>query len=124
MLALLHVASVAMRSFTPSAFLIKRQVGQLGFATETEWQYGGEAPRNPFDPDTPKRTIEASGVSVRLFDAKLDDGTRVLLKEYIGEACSIGETEEEVYELLYSRGAQAERHTDTPLFFNSPSHKW
>ena len=49
-LLLLVAAGSAMRSFVPSAFLIRRQVGQLGFATETEWQYGGRAPSNPLDP--------------------------------------------------------------------------
>ena len=112
---LVHAASLhALRTFTPAAFLIRRQVGQLGFATETEWQYGGETPRNPLDPSTPKRTVTASGLSVRLFDAKLDDGTRVLLKEFIGEAVDIGETELEMYELLYSRVA-AQGPADKPL---------
>ena len=103
-------------TFTPGAFVIRRQVGQLGFATETEWQYDGQAPRNPLDPSTPKRTIEASGVSVRLFDAQLDDGTRVLLKEFIGESVSIGENELDLYELLNSReaAAQASRGMQSP----------
>ena len=61
-------------TFTPGAFMIKRQIGQLGFATETEWAYnkdGVPVAPNPLDPSQPKRTIDASGVSVRLFDAKL-----------------------------------------------------
>ena len=45
--------------------------------------------------------MENSGAAVRLFDARLDDGTRVLLKEFIGEACEIGENECATYELLY-----------------------
>ena len=32
-------AFAAWQTFTPSAFTIQRMVGQLGFATEVEWQY-------------------------------------------------------------------------------------
>ena len=100
-----HVPSaIALINFTPSAFLIRRQIGQLGFATETEWQYFGGRP-NPLDPSQPKRTVEASGVSVRLFDAKLDDGARVLLKEFIGDAREIGANEAAMYEMLYDNAA-------------------
>jgi len=45
----------------------------------------------------------ASGVSVRLFEALLNDTTRVILKEFVGdteEARGIGETEQFAYELL------------------------
>ena len=65
----------ALLSFQPGAFMIRRQCGQLGFATETEWQYGGKSP-NPLDPTTPKRTVEASGISVRVrwpMNARLSD---------------------------------------------------
>ena len=58
---------------------------------------------NPLDPSQPKRTIDASGVSVRLFDASLDDGRRVLLKEFIGDACALAENECQIYELIYQR---------------------
>ena len=53
----------AWQTFTPSAFTIQRMVGQLGFATEVEWQYSGDdgerVARNPLDPDQPARTVEA-----------------------------------------------------------------
>ena len=95
-------------SFTPAAFTIRRQVGQLGFTTETEWQYEGE--RNPLDPNTPTRTVEASGVSVRLYEALLSDtGERVLLKEFLGSAREIAETEIAVYAQLYSVAAAREQ---------------
>jgi len=93
--------SYSLRVFTPSDFAIKRQIGQLGFATETEWQYYGGS-RNPLNPDTPARTVQASGASVRLFDADLF-GRRVLLKEYLGDANEIGENELAVYRHLYSQ---------------------
>ena len=69
-LALLRLVPLAhaFQVFTPSAFTIQRQVGQLGFATEVEWEYYG-GPRNPLDPEMPARTVEASGISVRLFQA-------------------------------------------------------
>ena len=92
------------RKFTPSAFTIKRQVGQLGFATEVEWEYKG-GPRNPLDPEQPARTVEASGISVRLFQADLLEGERVLLKEFFPSAREIGDNELQMYELL-SDGSQ------------------
>ena len=58
----------AWQTFTPAAFTIQRIVGQLGFATEVEWQYyadGEKKNRNPLDPNQPSRTVEASGISVR-----------------------------------------------------------
>lgn len=89
-----------LRVFRPSSITIRRQVGQLGFATETEWQYAG-GKRNPLDPSQPSRTVEASGASVRLFEARLADGSRSLLKEFLGaEARAIGERELAVYRHL------------------------
>jgi len=93
------------RTFVPSAFVMKRQVGQLGVATETEWQYYGG--HNPLDPSQPTRTVEASGASVRLFEADLY-GRRCLLKEYLGEATEIGKTELDTYKLLYSQLADSD----------------
>jgi len=89
-----------LQRFSPSAFTIRRQVGQLGFSTETEWQYY-DRKRNPLDPSMPSRSVEASGISVRLFEAKLADERRVLLKEYLGDARSIGENEMAVHSKLY-----------------------
>ena len=61
-------------TFSPGAFIIKRQIGQLGFATETEWAYkrdGELVTPNPLDPSQPKRTIDQSGISVRLLTLAL-----------------------------------------------------
>lgn len=88
---LLLPLAASLRLFSPSQFTIRRQVGQLGFATETEWQY--YAPRNPLDPSQPTRTVEASGISVRLFEAALDGGDRVLLKQFLKPAVPIGQRE-------------------------------
>ena len=106
LLAAMLPASSGLRVFTPSAFVIRRQVGQLGFATETEWQYYGGT-RNPLDPSQPARTVEASGISVRLFDAVLDGGERILLKEFLSPAVDIGEQELAVYEHLEARARDA-----------------
>ncbi|KAL1512272.1 hypothetical protein AB1Y20_005534 [Prymnesium parvum] len=95
----------ALQLFSPSSFTIRRQVGQLGFATETEWQYYG-GPRNPLDPSQPARTVEASGISVRLFDALLGSGERVLLKEFLAPALDIGERELAVHEHLQARALE------------------
>ena len=123
MLLLLQIFDLAsgaystLSTYAPGAFVIRRQIGQLGFATEIEWQYnrdGTPVKPNPLDPLQPKRTIEASGISVRLFDARLDDGTRVLLKEFIGDACSIGENECATHEVLYQRALAAASGTMLP----------
>jgi len=105
-LLLLSVAYArCLQVFTPSAFTIQRQVGQLGFATEVEWQYYG-GKRNPLDPDQPARTVEASGISVRLFQATLfDGGERCLLKEFMPSARDIGQNELDMYKTLCD-GAQ------------------
>lgn len=71
------------------------------------WQYYGGR-RNPLDASTPARTVEASGISVRLFDAALADGSRALLKEYLGdEARAIGQRELDIYEHLDAGGGFA-----------------
>ena len=109
-LAIVVSLPAALETFSPGEFVIRRQIGQLGFATETEWQYnrGGVPVRpNPLDPTQPKRTVEASGNVVRLFDAKLDDDSRVLLKEFVGDARSIGGNEGAMYEQLYERATMA-----------------
>jgi hypothetical protein len=95
---LLAALSLGLTVYQPGAFIIRRLVGQVGFATETEWSYtadGLPVAANPLDPAQPKRTVEASGASIRLFDAKLDNGVRVMLKEFIGaEAHAIGERQQ------------------------------
>ena len=101
-------AFAAWQTFTPSAFTIQRMVGQLGFATEVEWQYyedGEKKNRNPLDPNQPARTVEASGISVRLFQAELFGGERCLLKEYLPSARGIGENELAMYSLLCEGGS-------------------
>ena len=91
--------AAALQTFSAGAITIRRQLGQLGFATETEWDYfGGE--RNPLDQSQPARTVESSSMAVRLFDAQLSDGRRVLLKEYVGTACDLGRNELDVYSYL------------------------
>ena len=96
--------AAALQLFTPGAITVRRQLGQLGFATETEWDYfGGE--RNPLDPNQPQRTVESQPMVVRLFDAQLIDGRRVLLKEFIGGTREIGQNELDVYSYLLSGGS-------------------
>ena len=99
----------AWQTFTPAAFTIQRIVGQLGFATEVEWQYyadGEKKNRNPLDPNQPSRTVEASGISVRLFQGELFGGEKVLLKEYLSCARDIGENELSMYGLLCDGGKE------------------
>jgi len=83
-------------------------------ASPGRWQYYGGR-RNPLDSSTPARTVEASGVSVRLFDAALADGSRVLLKEYLGdEARGIGERELAIYKHLDASGGFANLDVGAP----------
>lgn len=106
----LALAVQGLTVFTPGAFVIRRQVGQMGFATETEWQYsrdGTPVKPNPLDASQPKRTTEASGNVVRLFDAKLQDGRRVLLKEFVGDARPVGANEAAMYAQIYERATSA-----------------
>ena len=110
MLACFSTIALGLQVFAPGAFIIRRQIGQLGFATETEWEYkrdGAPVPANPLDPSMVKRTTEASGNVVRLFDAKLDDGTRILLKEFIGDCAEIGANEAAIYNAIYERSIGA-----------------
>jgi hypothetical protein len=77
-----------------------RQTGEMGFATLTDWEYYGGA-RNPLDPATPSRTLDASGTTVRLFAARVArgslQGARVQLKEFFPRAEDIARQELRVY---------------------------
>ena len=76
------------------------QTGEMGFATLTDWEYYGGA-RNPLDPATPSRTLDASGTTVRLFAARVArgslQGARVQLKEFFPRAEDIARQELRVY---------------------------
>ena len=125
-LLLLLAQAAALQLFTPGAITVRRQLGQLGFATETEWDYfGGE--RNPLDPNQPQRTVESQPMVVRLFDARLTDGRRILLKEFIGGTREIGQNELDVYSYLLGGGGDGALvgsllgHLVTDASFDSPS---
>ena len=72
----------------------------MGFATLTDCEYYGGA-RNPLDPATPSRTLDASGTTVRLFAARVArgslQGARVQLKEFFQRAEDIARQELRVY---------------------------
>lgn len=95
-----------LRRFAAGEFQINRYIGGLGFLEITDWEYygvdddmrrGSTVRVNPLDPATPTRTTTQSGTSVRLFEAFMSDGRRVLLKEYfppsrqlaLGEAAAV-----------------------------------
>ena len=95
-----------LRRFAAGEFQINRYIGGLGFLEITDWEYygvdddmrrGNTVRVNPLDPATPTRTTTQSGTSVRLFEAFMSDGRRVLLKEYfppsrqlaLGEAAAV-----------------------------------
>jgi hypothetical protein len=78
---------------------IRRQVGEMGYATITDWEY--YQARNPLDPNQPLRTVDAAGPSLRLWEARVARGplrnARMLLKEYFASARDVAETELRVY---------------------------
>lgn len=78
---------------------ILRQVGEMGYATITDWEY--YQGRNPLDPNQPLRTVDQAGPAVRLWEAKVARGplknSRMLLKEYLPAAREVAEQELRVY---------------------------
>ncbi|KAA8497065.1 Calcium/calmodulin-dependent protein kinase type 1 [Porphyridium purpureum] len=92
--------SCALARFSTSDFQILRQCGQQGYYEVTEWEYYQKR-----DPTQPQRTVESSGVSVRLYEAKITVGprrnSRVLLKEFLPQGLELAVNEAKIYERLY-----------------------
>jgi len=103
--------------FSPGDFEILRAVGEMGFATITDWEY--YTPRNPLDPNQPSRTIQKNSLSVRLFEGKISSGSlrnsRVLLKEFFPSARSIAEQELRVYTDLVESLPEGGDLAETPV---------
>jgi hypothetical protein len=96
---------------------ILRQVGEMGYATITDWEYYGS--RNPLDPNQPLRTVDQAGPAVRLWEARVARGplrnARMLLKEYLPTACEVAEQELRVYADLVDTFPENEDFGDAPV---------
>lgn len=51
---------------------------------------------SPVDPSTPSRTLNSSGTTVRLFEAKTYTNSRLVLKEFLPKAVQLAQREIEV----------------------------
>lgn len=87
--ALLRLAAFEPKAYEAEDIQVRRHIGDLGFVEVVDWEYYG-APRNPLDPATPTRSVEAKGTGARLFEGRLRSGERVLLKEHLPAARELG----------------------------------
>jgi hypothetical protein len=96
---------------------IVRQVGEMGYATITDWEY--YQGRNPLDPNQPLRTVDQAGPAVRLWEARIARGpmknARMLLKEYLPAAKEVAEQELRVYTDLVDTFPSSEDFADAPV---------
>lgn len=96
---------------------ILRQVGEMGYATITDWEY--YQGRNPLDPSQPLRTVDEAGPAVRLWEARVARGplrnARMLLKEYLASAREVAEQELRVYTDLVDTFPPSEDFGDAPV---------
>jgi len=96
---------------------ILRQVGEMGYATITDWEY--YQGRNPLDPNQPLRTVDQAGPAVRLWEARVARGplknTRMLLKEFLPDAREVAEQELRVYTDLVDTYPATEDFGDAPV---------
>lgn len=100
---------------------ILRQVGEMGYATITDWEYYERdgLRRNPLDPEQPLRTVDQAGPAVRLWEARVARGplrnARMLLKEYLPAAKEVAEQELRVYTDLVDTYPSIEDFGDAPV---------
>ncbi|GJQ08800.1 hypothetical protein GpartN1_g591.t1 [Galdieria partita] len=90
---------MALKTFLPSDFEIRRLVGKQSLLRIVEWEYYQK--RNPTEPAV---TVEPGSLACRLYDAILYPNTKqekeVLLKEYHREALEIGYNEKSIFQTL------------------------
>ncbi|CAN0511912.1 unnamed protein product, partial [Ectocarpus sp. 8 AP-2014] len=70
-----------LRTFEASELQLQRFIGELGFVEITDWEYNRQT--SPVDPSTPSRTLNSSGTTVRLFEARTYGNAKVVLKEFL-----------------------------------------
>ncbi|EME32374.1 ATP binding / protein kinase [Galdieria sulphuraria] len=90
---------MALKTFLPSDFEIRRLVGKQSLLRIVEWEYYQK--KNPTEPAV---TVEPGSLACRLYEAILYPNTKqeteVLLKEYHKEALEMGYNEKSVFETL------------------------
>lgn len=87
-----------LRTFEASELQLQRFIGELGFVEITDWEYNRQT--SPIDPNTPSRTLNSSGTSVRLFEARTSSNARVVLKEFLPKVRGLAQREMEITERL------------------------
>jgi len=103
-----------------NSITVQRYIGSQGFSEITDWQYFDEDNKNvappPFDPRSPKRTVESSGSVVRLFSGVIagvegqkrrsrGEDIRVLIKEFDSSLRKVAANEASVLTQLESENS-------------------
>eukprot|EP00752_Nemacystus_decipiens_P006659 g5987.t1 len=87
-----------LRTFEASELQLQRFIGELGFVEITDWEYDRQT--SPVDPSTPSRTLNPSGTTVRLFEARTYGNAKVVLKEFLPKALKLAYREIEINDRL------------------------
>ncbi|CAM9195850.1 unnamed protein product [Ascophyllum nodosum] len=87
-----------LRTFDASEIQLQRFIGELGFVEITDWEYDRQT--SPADPSTPSRTLNSSGTTARLFEARTYANARVVLKEFLPRASKLALREIQINERL------------------------
>eukprot|EP00903_Cladosiphon_okamuranus_P015363 g14189.t1 len=87
-----------LRTFEASELQLQRFIGELGFIEITDWEYDRQT--SPVDPSTPSRTLNPSGTTVRLFEARTYGNAKVVLKEFLPKALKLAYREIEINDRL------------------------
>eukprot|EP00904_Undaria_pinnatifida_P003714 jgi/Undpi1/13343/HiC_scaffold_8.g03002.m1 len=87
-----------LRTYEANELQLQRFIGELGFVEITDWEYNRKT--SPIDPETPSRTLNSSGTTVRLFEARTYTNARVVLKEFLPKALRLAYRELEINERL------------------------
>ncbi|CAN0380216.1 unnamed protein product [Scytosiphon promiscuus] len=83
-----------LRTFEANEIQLQRFIGELGFVEITDWEYNRKT--SPVDPTTPSRTVNSSGTTVRLFEARTYGNVKVVLKEFLPRGLKLAYRELEV----------------------------
>ncbi|CBN77912.1 ATP binding protein, putative [Ectocarpus siliculosus] len=87
-----------LRTFEASELQLQRFIGELGFVEITDWEYNRQT--SPVDPSTPSRTLNSSGTTVRLFEARTYGNAKVVLKEFLPKGLKLAYREIEINDRL------------------------
>ncbi|CAN0000646.1 unnamed protein product, partial [Scytosiphon promiscuus] len=87
-----------LRTFEANEIQLQRFIGELGFVEITDWEYNRKT--SPVDPTTPSRTVNSSGTTVRLFEARTYGNVKVVLKEFLPRGLKLAYRELEINDRL------------------------